>query len=168
MKTTVPLAKVLPPIYRQTRQLVLLLEQAVMRFGRYHKYGVGADLRRQAMDCWRCVHRACHDGAAAQAQHLQALVWAVDELKLTLQLAHAVGAFANAKVFEQAVELVVSVGKQCGAWHREVSGARRRPAGAPQAPQPAPGPNGRASPAQCPTSLSAQPACARPELGGQA
>jgi hypothetical protein len=36
MKTTVPLAKVLPPIYRQTRQLVLLLEQAVMRFGHHH------------------------------------------------------------------------------------------------------------------------------------
>jgi hypothetical protein len=160
-------AKVLPPIYRQIRQLVLLLEQAVMRFGRYHKYGVGADLRQQAMACWRCVHRACHGGRSAQAQHVHALAAAVDELKLTLQLAHAVGAFANAKVFEQAVALVVSVGKQCGGWQREL-GRHNTPARGPQAHAPAPGPNAQASPVQRPTSLSAQPACAQPQPGGQA
>lgn len=168
MKTSASLAKALPPVYRQIRQLVLLLEQAVMRFSRYHKYGVGADLRQQAMMCWRWVHRACHDGGAAQAQHVQALVWAVDELKLTLQLAHAVGAFGNAQVFGQAVELVVSVGKQCGGWHREVVSRGKRSVAAPQALAPASGPNGQVRPVQSPASLSAPPACVRPEQGGQA
>jgi hypothetical protein len=99
----------------------------VQRFARYHKYTVGTDLRQQAMGIMRGVHRAVYD-RAQQTRHVQALVWAVDEYKLTLQLAMEVGAFVTGKVssalpsgarfaaFELALNLVIAIGKQCGGW----------------------------------------------------
>jgi hypothetical protein len=99
----------------------------VQRFARYHKYTVGTDLRQQAMGIMRGVHRAVYD-RAQQARHVQALVWAVYEYKLTLQLAMEVGAFVVGKVssalpsgarfaaFELALNLVIAIGKQCGGW----------------------------------------------------
>ncbi|MFY9329423.1 MAG: hypothetical protein WAO76_15615 [Georgfuchsia sp.] len=43
----------LPPIYRDIRRLLVMTEQLVRCFSRYHKYTVGTDLRTQAMlDAW--------------------------------------------------------------------------------------------------------------------
>lgn len=86
----------LPPIYRDCRRLQVHIEEVVRRFSRYHKYTVGADLRRQAMALMCGVHRAVHD-RAQQAGPVQALVWQVDDYKLTLQLAMEVGAFVPAR-----------------------------------------------------------------------
>ncbi|MBU0483643.1 MAG: four helix bundle protein [Proteobacteria bacterium] len=38
------------PIYRKAVELVVLLENAVRDFPRYHKYALGADLRNQARE----------------------------------------------------------------------------------------------------------------------
>lgn len=81
----------LPPIYRDIQRL-LVLRKLVRRFARYHKYTVGTDWRTQAMRMMRGVNRACFD-TGQQAQHVQALVWLVDDYKLTLQLAMGMGAF---------------------------------------------------------------------------
>jgi hypothetical protein len=59
-----------PPIYRDIRRLLVLTEEVVRRFARYHKYTVGTDLRTQAMRMMRGVNRACFD-AGQQAQHVQ-------------------------------------------------------------------------------------------------
>ena len=72
----------LPPIYRDIRRLLVHSEEMVWRFARYHKYTVGTDLRTQAMRMMRGVSRACFD-IGQQAQHVQALVWLVDDYKLT-------------------------------------------------------------------------------------
>jgi hypothetical protein len=128
------LSPTLPPIYRDCRRLLVHTEGMVQRFARYHKYTVGTDLRQQAMDIMRGVHRAVFD-RAQQARHVQALVWAVDEYKLTLQLAMEVGAFVTGKVssalpsgarfaaFELALNLAVTIGKQCGGWAKAGGGA---------------------------------------------
>ncbi len=91
----------LPPIYRDCRRLLLHTEQVVMRFSRYHKYTVGADLRRQAMALMRGVHQAVYD-RPNQASLVQALVWRVDDYKITLQLAIDVGAFTHTAHGQQA------------------------------------------------------------------
>lgn len=70
----------LPPIYRDIRRLLVLTEEVVRRFARYHKYTVGADLRTQAMRMMRGVNRACFD-TERQARLIQALVWLVDDYK---------------------------------------------------------------------------------------
>jgi hypothetical protein len=46
------------------------------------------------MRLMRTVHRAVYD-KAQQAKHIEALVWVVDDYKLTLQLGMAVGAFTQ-------------------------------------------------------------------------
>lgn len=122
----------LPPIYRDCRRLLVLTEDMVRRFSRYHKYTVGTDLRQSAMAIMRTVNQAVHD-KPRQAQHVQALVWRVDDYKLTLQLSMDVGVFAHTpqgssgqgragrgalgfQNFEQAATVAVAVGKQCGGW----------------------------------------------------
>lgn len=80
----------LPPIYRDCRRLLVHTESMVRRFSRYHKYTVGTDLRQQAMQLMRSVNLAVRDRSHL-TQHVQALVWRVDEYKLTLQLCMDVG-----------------------------------------------------------------------------
>lgn len=125
---------VLPPIYRDCQRLLRHTEEVVMRFSRYHKYTVGADLRRQAFTIMRRVHRAVYD-RPQQAHHLQALVWQVDDYKLSLQLAMDLGAFVHGKTknqqpqgpgfaaFETVALLAAAIGKQCGGWLKKMQPA---------------------------------------------
>ena len=46
------------PIWKTAMALAVLLEEAVMRFPRYHKYAPGTDLRRQAQRICVLVIRA--------------------------------------------------------------------------------------------------------------
>ncbi len=131
----------LPPIYRDCRRLLVHTEEVVRRFSRYHKYTVGTDLRQQAMALMRGVHVAVYD-KANQSRHVQALVWRVDDYKLTLQLAIEVGAFVHGKVgqpkntspgfsaFETAAQLAAQIGKQCGGWHASTQRAQAAGTGA--------------------------------------
>ncbi|OGS97615.1 MAG: hypothetical protein A3K04_00140 [Gallionellales bacterium RBG_16_56_9] len=155
----------LPPIYRDIRRLLVHTEEMVRRFARYHKYTVGTDLRTQAMRLMRGVNRACFD-TAQQAQHVQALVWLVDDYKLTLQLAMEVGAFKNAakgqahfQQFEEAANLAAQIGKQCGGWQQKTANRLRAQVGQPGAqqsvPAAAPGSKPAATPQTHPASLSA-------------
>ena len=125
---------VIPPIYRDCRRLLLHTEEVVRRFSRYHKYTVGTDLRQNAMALMRAVHQAVYD-RAHQAQLVQALVWRVDDYKLTLQLAIELGAFAPGAngqpsqktvpgfaAFETAAQLAGNIGKQCGGWQKATAG----------------------------------------------
>lgn len=131
----------LPPIYRDCRRLLVLTEDMVRRFSRYHKYTVGADLRQSAMGIMRTCNQAVHD-KLRQTQHVQALVWLVDDFKLTLQLCMDVGVFAHGPqgstglgrsgkgglgfhFFEQAATLAAAVGKQCGGWGQALARRQR-------------------------------------------
>ena len=102
------------PIFRDCSRLLVHTEHMVKRFSRYHKYTVGTELRQGAMQLMRTVNQAVHD-KSRQTQHVQALVWRLDEYKLTLQLGMDIGAFAQSvkgsegkpspsfQAFEQAV-----------------------------------------------------------------
>ena len=118
---------ILPPIYRDSRRLLVHTETMVLHFARYHKYTVGTDLRRQAMHIMRGVHRACYDRERV-TEHLRQLVWQIDDYKLTLQLAMEIGAFthgakgqAHFASFEAAADLVAGIGKQCGGWQQKTT-----------------------------------------------
>ena len=157
----------LPPIYRDVRRLLVLTEEVVRRFSRYHKYTVGTDLRTQGMALMRGVNRACFD-TEQQAGHVQALVWLVDDFKLTLQLAMEIGAFkagakgqANFQQFEDAATLAANIGKQCGGWQQKTARRLRAQVGQREVhshvPPTAPGskPAERNTPPAHPASLSA-------------
>lgn len=114
------------PIWRDAQRLLVLTEDAVRRFPRYHKYTLGSDLRRQAMQVCRLVNRAWRD-PQGRLRHVEHLVMAVDEFKLLLQLGKEVRAFSGFGQFQQLAELAVGLGKQSGGW-------RRRLAARPEAP----------------------------------
>lgn len=118
----------LPTICRDANRLLLAVEQCVRNFARYHKYQVGADLRQQAMHMARLAQRAWRD-RAQQALHVGQLVWAVDEFKLSLQLAKTVQAFASFAQFEACATLAVQLGKQSGGWHRQLVTSQRASTG---------------------------------------
>ncbi len=111
------------PIWRDANRLLLAIEQAVRGFPRYHKYTLGTELRRQAMQVCRLIMRAA-DQRAEQAQWLQQLVTAVDDLKLSVQLAKELEAFRSFTDFQAIAELAVApTGSRCK------QGGRKRLAG---------------------------------------
>ena len=105
----------LPPIARLAQRVLRDIELAVIRFPRLHKYQVGADLRRQAMQIARCVQRAWRD-RSQQLQRVRELVLAVDDLKITMQLGQDVRAFSSIGQFEALFRLVADLGRQSGGW----------------------------------------------------
>ena len=106
-------------------------EEMVRCFSRYHKYTLGTDLRQQAVTIMRTVHRLVFD-KAQQKEHLNNLIWQVDDYKLSLQLAMELAVFSQASpgkqrrqtgkvpfsYFETAAQLAAAIGKQCGGWWR--------------------------------------------------
>ena len=66
------------PIWRDSQRLLVLEEEAVPRFPRYHKYTLRSDLRRQALHICRLVNRAWRD-QQGRLRHIEDLVMAVDE-----------------------------------------------------------------------------------------
>ena len=109
----------LPPIVKLAERLLVEIEQAVRRFARFHKYSFGADLRAQAMKVARLAHRAWRDHAR-QAEWVGQMVWAVDDLKLSLQLGSRIRAFTSFPQFEQLARLAADLGRQTGGWHRQL------------------------------------------------
>ena len=99
-----------------------MMEQVVRQFARYHRYTLGTDLRQQAMAILRLVHKAWRD-KAGQSKHLKSLVWAIDDFKLTLQIAKELQAFTSFAQFEHVAQLVCTLGKQCGGWLKTVVNA---------------------------------------------
>jgi hypothetical protein len=106
------------PIAKLAEQVLLEVEQAVRRFPRYHKYQHGAVLRAQAMTVAQLVYRAWRD-PHGRGRWLLELAWAIDELKLSLQLGKQIQAFSSFGAFEQIARLAVELGRQCGGWQKQ-------------------------------------------------
>lgn len=104
-----------PPIARLSHRILADIENAVRRFPRFHKYQIGADLRAFSMQVARCIHKAWRDPEHRQERVLE-LCSAVDDLKVSLQLAKAVKAFGSFAEFEALAKLVNELGQQSGGW----------------------------------------------------
>jgi hypothetical protein len=109
--------RALPPIAKLSERLHLDIEQAVRQFARVDRHLLGADLRRQAADVRRLVDRAWRD-RANQRQWTQELQWAIDELRITLQLGKDLHAFRSFAQFEALIRLAEDLGRQVGGWLR--------------------------------------------------
>ena len=109
------------PLWHDATRFLTETELAVRSFPRYHKYTLGSDLRRQAMNICRLVARAAQAGALAEREPLIAqLVWQVEDVKMSVQLAKEVEAFASFAQFQRLAEAAVALGKQSGGgwWKR--------------------------------------------------
>jgi hypothetical protein len=114
-----------PAIWADAMRLATEIEVAVRGFPRYHKYTLGTDLRRQAALVCRRVAQAARF-PDRRVESLEALVLAVEDLKISIQLAKEVQAFASFAQFQRVVELAVLVGKQSGGWWKHARSAAPR------------------------------------------
>ena len=109
------------PIWRDAMRLAVEMELAVRGFPRYHKYTLGTELRQAAhLICQEVAHAALW--APLRLQTLQRLVERIEALKISVQLAKELRAFANFAQFQRVVELAVLVGRQSGGWLKRVRG----------------------------------------------
>jgi hypothetical protein len=109
------MAHSLPPIAKAARLLTVQIETAVAGFARSHRYAVGADLRSDVRAVHRCAHRAWRE-PWNQLQRVAQLSEAMDELKLTLQIAKELHAFRSFGEFESIARNASDLGRQCGGW----------------------------------------------------
>lgn len=107
----------LPAIAKQSARVAAAIEEAVTRFQRRHKYGLGADLRGNAVQVMRTVRKAWRE-RSRQLQRVHELSAAVDDLKDSMMLADAVKAFGSFREFEAVSRLVNDLGRQVGGWLR--------------------------------------------------
>ncbi len=107
-----------PPIVKLCEQVLVAIEEAVARFPRYHKYAIGAELRDQARNVARTAHRAWRD-SKRRSDWVNRLVWAADDLKLSMQIAQRIRAFKSFASFEAIARLVSDLGRQCGGWQKQ-------------------------------------------------
>ena len=108
----------LPPVVKLAERVLVMIEQAVRRFPRYHRYAVGDDLRADARKVVRLAHRAWRDRARS-VEWKSRLVFAVDDLKLTLQIAKEVHAYASFAQFEELARVAADLGRQVGGWAKQ-------------------------------------------------
>ena len=109
------------PIWRDAMRLAVEMEVAVRGFPRYHKYTLGTELRQAShLICQEVAHAALW--ASLRLQTLQRLVERIEALKISVQLAKELRAFANFAQFERGVEPAVSVGRRSGGWLKRVQG----------------------------------------------
>ena len=123
------MAYTIPQIVKSAERFMAEIEIAVARFPRAHRYTLGADLRKNAMEVARLAHRAWRDREFS----LDALSDAIDDLKLRLQLGQQVHAFVSFAQFEALARSLGDLGRQCGGWRkqrRSVNGQNARPSSA--------------------------------------
>lgn len=117
-------------MWRDAQRLLVDIEQVVRGFSRYHKYTLGSELRRQAMDINRLVARAAQQyEAEARLRLVEQLAWKVEDLKMSLQLGKELQAFTSFAQFQRLAEQAVTLGKQSGGWRKKARSAVHAKAG---------------------------------------
>jgi len=107
-----------PAIVILAERVLAEIETIVGSFARRHKYSVGAELRDAARLTARAAYRAWHN-QANRLECIRRLIYAVDDLKLELQIAKRVQAFKSFAQFESLARLISNLGQQCGGWQKE-------------------------------------------------
>lgn len=108
----------LPPIVKLAERLLAEIEAAVRRFPRSYRYTHGSDLRAHAMKVAKLCHRAWRD-RSRQTQWTSELVYAIDDLKLTMRLGQQIHAYVSFRQFEALYRLAIDLGRQCGGWLKQ-------------------------------------------------
>lgn len=112
----------LPQIVKSAERFMADVELATARFPRAHRYTLGSDLRKNAMEIARLAHRAWRDRKAS----LDELSDAIDDLKLRLQLGQQVKAFVSFAQFETLARALNDLGRQCGGWRKQRRSVNRQ------------------------------------------
>lgn len=107
-----------PQIVQLAERVLVDIEEAVRGFPRYHKYAMGSELREDARTVARAAHRAWRE-RERKGDRIHNLVVAVDNLKLSMQIAQRVRAFKSFAQFEAVARVLSDLGRQCGGWQKQ-------------------------------------------------
>lgn len=114
-----PLHHSLPPIAKAALRIRVMIEGAVSRFARSHRYLSGSDLRIAAKAVVMAVRRAWTE-PEHRLERVRELAGTIDALKEELQLSQGVRAFGSFREFEAIAKEVNALGRQCGGWLRQL------------------------------------------------
>jgi len=102
------------PIFAKAMKLVVLLEESVRQFSRYHKYSIGKDLRESARSLVDLV--LVSNSKTDKVPHLEQLRDQAEKMKVTLVIAKEIKAFKNFRQFELAAQVAIEIAKQSEGW----------------------------------------------------
>lgn len=102
------------PIFKKALELNVYVEKCVREFSRYNKYAIGSELREKS----RAVLYAIYQNyfAVDKITTLYALRDSVEELKITIYLAHELKALRDFKQFELLSKMARELAKQAQGW----------------------------------------------------
>jgi hypothetical protein len=106
------------PIYKTALDLAVFMENTVRQFPRYHKYALGADMRRLCREI--ITHVIAANSCEDKRVELKALRDSIEQLKVTITLCREVKAFRSFSAFQRAAEYAVNLGRQSEGWLRSV------------------------------------------------
>ena len=125
-----------PPVVKAAERILLDIELAVRRWPRSHRYGIGADLRRQALALAVGANLAWRE-QSRRGEHVRGLVEGIESMKVLLQLGSQLRAFSSFGQFEQLARQAHDLGRQVGGWSKSEQHPKTqncgRQDGAPQA-----------------------------------
>jgi hypothetical protein len=117
----------IPPIVKRCEQLLRDVEDAVSRWPRRHRYALGDELRAQARAVTRWVHRAWRDRGRA-SRWVEELVWAIDEVKVSVQVGVMLKACSSFGQAEALLRLAADIGRQAQGWLKSLHSKDRNAA----------------------------------------
>jgi hypothetical protein len=107
------------PIYQKAMALAVYLEKTVAGFDRYHRYNIGADLRRLARQNIRLIIRA-NQAIDERLKVLAQLRENIEELKVCMRIGKEILAFRTLNAFLFAIEEAINLARQNEAWAKSI------------------------------------------------
>lgn len=109
------------PVYRAAFSFAAELNRSVASFQRYHKYGIGEDLRKASYEIlWRIVSA---NNAENKSESLFALRDSVEKASVLCRLAFELNAFVSIGNYERSALALAEVSRQSEGWLRSVRSA---------------------------------------------
>lgn len=103
------------PIFLETYKLTVEIYRTTAKFTKEHKYSLGQDMRRDAMDMLRCIVNANHQ--REKAMYLDTFLAALEQVRMEIRLCADLNAMTMKKMVNLTI-IIEGIGKQAGAWKK--------------------------------------------------
>jgi len=103
------------PIFKSALDLCVYVDTIVKNQDKYHKYGIGSELREATREMFYLVSKI-NTNKERKIVLLQALIDKCEETKAMLYLAKSLRAFKSFKQFEHSSKLTIDVCRQAQGW----------------------------------------------------
>jgi len=107
------------PIFKQSLDLNVYIEDAVRNFSKFNKYGIGSELREKSREILYAIYRVYF--STNKIETILKLRDSIEELKITIYLAKELKALRDFKQFEILSRLVRELAKQAQGWLKSQS-----------------------------------------------